>query len=68
MNSMTTPKYMSNAGDFDCHVNAAVRWGAHRSIDHIPGFSRSHWMPPSGECLHRIAAEYNTYLMDTSVR
>jgi hypothetical protein len=23
---------------------------------HIQGFTRSHWMPPSGEFLHRIAA------------
>ena len=22
---------------------------------HIPGFTRSHWMPPLGKCLHRIA-------------
>jgi hypothetical protein len=25
-------------------------------MEHIPGFTRSQWMPPSGECLHRIAA------------
>jgi hypothetical protein len=24
-------------------------------MKHIWGFTRSHWMPPSGECLHRIA-------------
>jgi hypothetical protein len=24
-------------------------------MEHIQGFTRSHWMPPSGECLHRIA-------------
>ena len=24
-------------------------------IDHIRGFTRSHWMPPLGKCLHRIA-------------
>jgi hypothetical protein len=24
-------------------------------MDHIRGFTRSHWMQPSGECLHRIA-------------
>ncbi len=27
---------------------------AHRPMDHIQGFTRSHWMPPSGECLRRI--------------
>ena len=24
-------------------------------MEHIPGFTRSPWMPPSGECLRRIA-------------
>jgi hypothetical protein len=24
-------------------------------MDHIQGFTQSHWMPPLGECLHRIA-------------
>jgi len=43
------------AGDFDCHADAAVRRGAHCPIEHIGGFTRSHWMPPSGECLRRIA-------------
>ena len=39
------------AGNFDCHVDAAVRRGAHCPIEHIQGFTRSHWMPPLGECL-----------------
>ena len=44
------------AGDFDCHADAAVRRGAHLlPIEHIQGFTWSHWMPPSGECLRRIA-------------
>ena len=43
------------AGNFDCHADAAVRRGMHRPIEHIQGFTRSHWMPPSGECLRRIA-------------
>ena len=42
-------------GDFDCHADAAIRPGAHRPIEHIQGFIQSHWMPPSGECLHCIA-------------
>jgi hypothetical protein len=41
-------------GNFDCHGNAAVRRGAHRPMEHIQGFTRSHWMPPSVECLRRI--------------
>jgi hypothetical protein len=47
--------YRRIAGDFDCHTDAAVRRGAHRPIEHIQGFTRSHWMPPLGECLCRTA-------------
>jgi hypothetical protein len=43
------------AGDFDCHADEAVRCEAHRLMDHIMGFTQSHWMPPSGECSHHIA-------------
>ena len=43
------------ACDIDCHVDAAVRRGPHRPIEHIQGVTQSHWMPPSGECLRRIA-------------
>jgi hypothetical protein len=42
-------------GNFDCHGDAAVRREAHRPMEHIQCFTRSHWMPPSGECLRRIA-------------
>ena len=42
------------ARDFDCHADAAVQRGAHRPMEHIRGFTRSHWMQPSGECLRRI--------------
>ena len=41
--------------DFGGHGDAAVRLGAHRPMEHIQGFTRSQWMPPSGECLRRIA-------------
>ena len=40
--------------NFDGHGDAAVRRGAQRPMEHIQGFTRSHWMPPSGECLCRI--------------
>ena len=43
------------ACDFDCHADAAVQCRAHRLMEHILGFTRSHWMPPLGECLRRIA-------------
>jgi hypothetical protein len=48
-------KYRQIAGDFDCNTDAAVRCGVHCPMKHVQGFTRSHWMPPSGECLHRIA-------------
>jgi hypothetical protein len=52
MKSRTT----KNAGSyFDGHADAAVRCGTHRPMEHIPGFTRSHWMLPSGKCLHSIA-------------
>jgi len=41
--------------DFDDHADAAVQRGAHRPTEHIQGFTRSHWMPPSGKCLRHIA-------------
>ena len=41
--------------DLDGHGDAAVRREAHRPMEHIQGFTRSPWMPPSGECLRRIA-------------
>jgi hypothetical protein len=43
------------AGNIDCHAGAAVQGGVHCQVEHIQGFSRSLWMPPSGECLRRIA-------------
>ena len=42
-------------GNFDCHMDAAVQRGAHHPIEHVQGFTQSHWMAPSGKCLHRIA-------------
>jgi hypothetical protein len=57
MKLMAAKQYTSNAGDFENHANAAVavRCGAHRRMEHIPGFNRSHWMAPSGEFPHCIA-------------
>jgi hypothetical protein len=51
-------KCMQINADFDDHADAAVLvlLGAHRLMKHIQGFTRSHCLPPSGECLHRIAA------------
>jgi hypothetical protein len=43
------------AGGVDGHADAVVQCGTHCPMERIPGFTRSHWMPPLGECLHRIA-------------
>jgi hypothetical protein len=43
------------AVDFDHHTDAAVQCGAHCPMEHIQGFTRSHWMLPSGKCLRRVA-------------
>ena len=47
-------KMQVNRWYFDCHADVAVQRGAHRPMEHIQGFTRSHWMPPLGECLHHI--------------
>jgi hypothetical protein len=43
------------AGDFDCRVDAAVQRRAHLPMEHVQGFTWSHWMPPSGECQNCFA-------------
>jgi hypothetical protein len=48
-------KYTSNAGNFGCHADAAVQCRVHPPMWHIPGFTKSHWMPTLGECSHHIA-------------
>jgi hypothetical protein len=48
-------KCRESAGDFDHQADAAVGCGAHCPMEHIPGFTRSHWMLPLGKCLRRIA-------------
>jgi hypothetical protein len=63
-----TTKYTSNNGDFDCHADAMVQCGVRRLMEHIPGFTRSHWMPPSGDCLHHntmAAAMVDTFGQNT---
>jgi hypothetical protein len=48
-------KYMSNAGNFDHRADVTMQCRARRPMEHIPYFTRSHWMPPSVECLRPIA-------------
>jgi hypothetical protein len=36
-------------------MDVAVYRRLHRLLEHVHGFTRSHWMPPSGKCLRCIA-------------
>jgi len=55
-NEIDETKNAGKSDDFYGHGDAAVQRGAHLPMEHIQGFTRSHWMPPSGECLRRIAS------------
>ncbi len=48
-------KFRQIAGKFDGHADAAVQCKMYFPMEHIPGFTRSHWMLPLGKCLHQIA-------------
>ncbi len=48
-------KCRKSAGDFDHHADAVGQCRAHCPMEHIPGFTRNHWMAPLGKCLHCIA-------------
>ena len=50
-----TNECTSVAGNFDGHAYVAMQCGAHHPMEHIQVFTRSHWMLPLGDCLHRIA-------------
>jgi len=41
-------------GDCDNHAAGEIRCEAHRPMEHIGGFMRSHYMPPSGVCSRSI--------------
>jgi hypothetical protein len=43
------------AGHFDGNDNAPVRCQAHQPMQHVQGYLRSHWTPPSGNYSSRIA-------------
>ncbi len=42
------------AGNFDGHADVAVQCVVHPPMAQIQGFTWSHWMPLSGECLRCI--------------
>jgi hypothetical protein len=45
----------SVVGHFDGHGNPPVQYEAHRPMQHVQGYYRSHWMLPSGNYLLCIA-------------
>jgi hypothetical protein len=45
----------SNIGHFDGHGGPPVQYEVHYPMQHVQGYSRSHWMPPLGDYLLRIA-------------
>jgi hypothetical protein len=45
----------SGVGHLDGHADALKRYGAHCPIQHVQGYSGSHWTLPSGDCSLRIA-------------
>ncbi len=48
-------KYIYFACKFNHHANVAVQCKAHCLMEHIPGFTRRHWMLPLVESLGGIA-------------
>jgi hypothetical protein len=42
-------------GSFDGHGGPLVQYEAHCPMQHVQGYSESHWMPASGNYLLRIA-------------
>jgi hypothetical protein len=53
--AMMTNKCTSSAGRFDGHGSAPEQYRQHRPIQHVQGYSESHWMPALGNYLLRIA-------------
>jgi hypothetical protein len=46
---------LSVAGHFDGHGRPPVQYEAHCPMQHVQGYSGSHWMPALGKYLLRIA-------------
>jgi hypothetical protein len=52
---LTTIKCTLSAGHFDGHGGAPVRYKAHCPMQHVQGYTGSHWTLPAGNYLLRIA-------------
>jgi hypothetical protein len=53
--SMMTNECTLSAGCFDGLGGAPEQYRRHRLMQHVQGYSGSHWMPPSGNYWLRIA-------------
>jgi hypothetical protein len=53
--STMTSKCTSVATHFEGLADAPVQYKAHHPMKHVKGYTRSHWMPPLGDYLLRIA-------------
>jgi hypothetical protein len=53
--SLMTIKCPLSAGCFDGHGGLLVQYKVHLPIEHIQGYTGSHWMPPLGNYLLCIA-------------
>jgi hypothetical protein len=53
--STMTNECTSSASRFDGHSGAPEQYRRHPPMRHVQGYFGSHWMPPSGNYLLRIA-------------
>jgi hypothetical protein len=52
---MTNKCTSSSTGRFDGHSDALEQYRWHRPMQHVQGYSGSHWMPPLGDYSLHIA-------------
>jgi hypothetical protein len=52
----TINNYTNKAGRFDGHRNVAVQYRVHCPMEEVQGFTRSHWMPPTGQTLAPVSS------------
>jgi len=53
-NKSATTKHAGESLAISIAIHAAVQCGPHRPLEHIHGFTWSHWMLPSCKCLRHI--------------
>ncbi len=53
---LMTIKCTSSAGRFDGHGGPPVQYKGHHLMQHVQGYTESHWTPPLGDYSLRIAS------------